>query len=547
MAPDAVSGRPVADRIAAGAAVSLALLLLLRVLRYLTTTLPEPLDAALGEALVFAWLLFVFPLLFAVPHLAALLLLLVAAVVRPALVLRREQGRQRLRPWFHAFLWCELALNHYLLDLNPHLALGLAGALLAVEWRSRFDGGRAGAVAVVGAIAAWALVADTLPSRLAGLLFAALLALALADRRVLGLRERRLAVVAAGVGCQVLAAVLPLLVPLHGGTLLGRGLAYSFCESPAAGRLYAAVPEAPTMLPWSFGPHGRGGFVASHRLPDLALEERLRLFSDDFHGRLEWLTCLPDRVFVGMTNTTWQGETRQDHALSFAVADPSDVDRDAAADGVGHGIVHDPKRGALYFVSENRPDVVRLDLASGEREAVLPELARHRRFPSFTVGPRSFHAGRDSFFLSEWFGGRQTHEVHLASERRRGSYDHRNGGALGTTVDEAWGRLFVVGLWGMEVFDIASGEVIERVRLGTLPRSPAIDEERGLVYVASTATGEIRVFDRASLAPLGAIAVGYGARIPHFSTAADRLLAGSAFAYYAWDGGALAERFGVAP
>ena len=86
-----------------------------------------------------------------------------------------------------------------------------------------------------------------------------------------------------------------------------------------------------------------------------------------------------------------------------------------------------------------------------------------------------------------------------------------------------------------------------RRRLGALSRSPAIDERRGLVYVASTAEGTIRVFDRETVEPLGSIAVGFGPRIPHFSALTDRLLSGSSLAYYSWDGEALAARFGVSP
>ena len=122
---------------------------------------------------------------------------------------------------------------------------------------------------------------------------------------------------------------------------------------------------------------------------------------------------------------------------------------------------------------------------------------------SLVVGPQSYHAGRDSLFMTEWFGGTHAYEVDLETRSRRTLYAHRNGGALGITVDETFGRLYVVGVWGMEVFDIATGDVVGRKRLGTLSRSPVIDETRGLLYVASTAEGRIRVFDHASLKQLG--------------------------------------------
>lgn len=543
--------RPIADHVAAAAAIVLAVLLLSRVVRYLPLPLPESLDAALGTALIGAWLLFIFPLLLLPWHLTIAALLAGAVCVRPRAGFVRAAGpggSWQLRPWLHALVWAELVLNHALLDVNPHLALAVAIGFAGVALDARLAGARAGdrhyAIVVTLVFALWILRADTWADGAAGLLFAALLWWLLRGaKRVLGTRERRLAVLLAGAACQLVAAGLPILLPLHGGTPLGRGLAYSFCESPAAGKFFAAVPEAPTMLAWSLGgAHGRGGFVAMYDLPDLANEKRLTFFSADFYGRFEWVQCLDDRVYVGMTNTTWQGDTRQDHAMAFDIADPRSFEPDVTGGGTGHGIAYDRRRGALYFVSENRPAIVRLDLATGAREEVMQGVPAKKWFLSLVVGPTSVSAARDSLFLAEWFGGTHAYEVDLETQYVRHTYPHRDGGALGLAVDEEMRRLYVVGVWGMEVFDLDTEELVARRRLGLLPRSPAIDAKRGLVYVASTGDGRIRVFDRETLEPRGSIPIGFGPRIPLYS-ATDRLLASSAAATWWWDGDWLGERY----
>ena len=540
--------RPITDWIAAAAALGLASLLLLRVARYLPITPPEALDVALGNVLIFAWVLFIFPLLVAPWHLAGIALFIVSACVFPRIALRIGPDGWHLRPYVHALVWAECALNHYLFDVNPHLALAMVGGLLGLELQARVlrVGDLRGAHGAVSLLGVWTLLSSTYADAAAGLAFLAVLWLAMMVPRTLGLRERRLLVLLSGAGAQLLAAAIPLLLPLHGGKELGRGLAYSFCESPAAGKLFVAVPETLSMHQWSLaGAHGAEGFVAQYDLPNLDDRKELRFFSEDFYGRLEWVTCLDDRVYVGMTNATYRGRLWQDHAMSFLIANPESF-RPSLMDGnSGHGIAYDPSRESLYFVSENQPVVGRLNIRTGKRERALVDAPLEKPFLSLIVGPTSYYAGRDSLFITEWLGGTHAYEVDLETGTRRTLYAHRDGGALGITVDEKMGRLYVVGVWGMEVFDIDSGKIVARKRLGLLSRSPTIDGSRGLVYVASTVEGKIRVFDQRTLELRGTIAIGHGPRIPHYSSIADKLLSGSSFAYYAWDGGALEGRFGA--
>ncbi len=540
--------RPASDRVFQLSALALAALLLLRVVRYLPLAPPESLDAFLGNALIFAWLLFIFPLLWAPQHLVGLGLLLGFVLVFPRACLVRSEGTWRLRGWLHALVWTELALNHALFDLNPHLAALVAAGWLAFEL-DRVRGGRPpGALplaVLTGLCALWLLRSQVAVDALAGAAFVALL---LATLRPLasrvGVRERRLVLLVGGVACQLGASLLPLLVPAHGGTRLGPGLAYSFCEVPAAGRLFAAIPEALSMRPWSLdGQHGRGGYVAEYDLASLEPLRRLRFFSDAFYGRIEWLSCLDDTVAVGMTNVSVGGRQDQDHAMAFPLADPTAFDPDLFGGGVGHGLAWDARRDALFAVAEDGPEVMRLDRRTGERKRVMQGVPRDLPVVSLIVGPDSIHAARDSLFVTEWFLGTHAYEASLATGERVRAFPHRNGGALGISVDADRGRLYVVGVWGMEVFDIATGALVARRRLGLLSRSPAIDAEHDLVYVASTVEGRIQVFDRDSLEPLGAIAVGHGPRIPHYSDSTRRLFSSSSLAHYVWDGEALAQRF----
>ncbi len=530
-------------------ALALAALLALRVLRYLPLSLPDGLDAGLGEALVAAWLLFIFPLLLLPQHLAALGVLSAAFLIRRSFFVAREGGKWLLRPWAHAFLWLECSLNHYLFDLSPYLALLIVLGFIALErGRLRDSVGRNARFLDAGVVLALALLfafSDTWADAVAIVLFALLLAALLGPgSRLFGSRERRLLVLAGGVSCQLLASGLPLALPLHGGTKLGAGMAYSFCEAPRRQALYAAVPDAPTMTPWSLGkPHGRDGSVVEYRTPDLTLAARHRFFSDEFYGRLEWLLCLDDTVQVGMTNAFFRGRRDQDHAMEFSISDPRRFVPDLLQGGVGHGIAYDAHRDVLYYVSENKPTILRYVRSTGERETVAAEGLQDKPFLSLIVGPSSIHRRRDSLFLTEWFNGTAAYELDLETRKIVRRFLHRDGGALGITVDEDLDRLYVVGVWGMEIFDLETGRLLRRRRLGLLSRSPAIDREHDIVYVPSTTEGKIRLFDRRTLELLGVLPVGHGPRIPYYSEIQQRLFSSSSAAHFFWDGAALAWRF----
>jgi hypothetical protein len=530
-------------------ALVLALLLALRVVRYLPLSLPEALDAGLGQALVASWLLFIFPLLLLPKHLAVLGALSAVFLFRPSFFIAREGGKWLLRPWAHALLWLECSLNHYLFDVSPYLAILIVLGFVALERRRlRGSAGRNARLLDAGVVLALVLLfafSDTWADAAAIVLFALFLGAILGPgSRVFGSRERRLLVLAGGVSCQLLASGLPIALPLHGGTELGRGMAYSFCEAQNRRSLYAAVPDAPTMVPWSLGkPHGIDGYVAEYRTPELSPVAQHRFFSDEFYGRLEWLLCLDDTVQVGMTNVYFRGRRDQDHAMEFSISDPRSFVPDLLQGGVGHGIAYDERRDVLYYVSESKPTILRYVRSTGEREVVAAEGLQDKPFLSLIVGPRSIHRRRDSLFLTEWFNGTVAYELDLETRKIVRRFPHRDGGALGITVDEDLDRLWVVGVWGMEVFDLETGRLLGRRRLGLLSRSPAIDREHDIVYVPSTTEGKIRLFDRRTLELLGVLPIGHGPRIPYYSDTQQRLFSSSSAAHFFWDGAALSWRF----
>lgn len=528
------------------AAAALLLLVSLRFVRYLPLELPEPLDALLGLGLVVSSFSFLYPMLGAPVHALALLAVAVLAALAPRRVLASAARPWHLAPWLHALVWVELLLNHYLLDLNPYLALLLVVGWLAVEvdrigWLGA-PGHRGLAAAAALAALALGVGADTPADMAASVVFApGVWWLLRAGPSWFGVSERRLLVVVLGIGCQLLAAALPLLVPMHGGTRLGEGLAYSFCEAPTRPSLFAAIPQAPTMRQWSLGSaHGMGGYVAEYDADTLVERARHRFFSATFHGRLEYLLCLDDSVQVGMTNATIDGRRDQDNAMAFSLDEPRRFERDLLGGGVGHAVAYDRARDALFYVSENKPNVVRVERTSGRRELLDP--LRTGRF-ALVVGPQSVHRARDRLYVTEWLNGHYAHELDLGSLAVTRSFAHRNGGAPGIAVDEELDRLYTVGIWGMEVFDLTTGTLIARKRLGFPSRSPAIDRANDLVYVPSTVEGKIRVFDRHSLEMLGAIAIGYGPRLPYLSPSRGRLYASTSRAHYYWTTTALAARF----
>jgi hypothetical protein len=215
---------------------------------------------------------------------------------------------------------------------------------------------------------------------------------------------------------------------------------------------------------------------------------------------------------------------------------------------MGHRLAHDPKRDRVIYVPEWGAGIATYDRATGEaRRLHLPRQFGLERLlvrqGSYELAPTGVHAGRDSLFLSEWIAGRSVLELDLEKLEIVKRYALNDGGSLGVTVDEAYDRIYVAGLWGFSAWDLSTGRVVMRRRLGLLNRYPVISETAGLIYVPSTVAGRIYVFDRETLALKGVIPIGFGVRLAHVSEETERLCASSSRKAFCWTTKEISDAF----
>jgi len=141
---------------------------------------------------------------------------------------------------------------------------------------------------------------------------------------------------------------------------------------------------------------------------------------------------------------------------------------------------------------------------------------------------------RDRLYVADWLHGRWINAIDLDTLELTGRLGAHSGGSLGTTADVVRDRLLVASIWGLEVFDLATGRVIARKRLGLMARPPVIDEPRGVLYVSSTVDGKLRVLDLDDYSLLAQIPIGMGVRHPYLSADGQRLFASSNGGQFVW-------------
>jgi hypothetical protein len=208
--------------------------------------------------------------------------------------------------------------------------------------------------------------------------------------------------------------------------------------------------------------------------------------------------------------------------------------------------VWDRKRDAVYYSSEFSNILVREDRRTGivdhdvGRRLIPPSAPDWFAFGVWLPGSLcmdydAIDPARDSLFVGNWLTGSTIYEIDLERLALRATYHPNNGGNSGITVDPAHGRLLVTSMWGLDAIDLASGRVVTRVRLGFGSRTPVVDDANDRVYVASNIEGKIWILDQNTLALVGALAVGKGARTPFVSATAGKLFGSSDQAYYWWD------------
>jgi len=548
---------------AAWCGVCMALLVLLIGARWLRYAWPSPgpgLDHVLGELMVFDQQAFLWPWAYTTLDariLVVALLVLVAGVHRrlPGWLVVRRADRWGLTPLavsllFGLMLWC-----HYLFDLNPTLAF--AGAISCALLFLAERGGTSGrlflalsACFLVGMLLRAHDVADRI-TLLAWTLFLVTTwtIRAHVDRRHLGLVR-----IAAIFPANLLAASLPLFMPAHGGTLFGKGLAYSFCEIPARGALYAAVPGCGSVD--ATYERCRDGSIVEYDVKTMQATARYTFFSPDFHGRLEQLLCLDDEVQVAVQDLTYQGRNVVSGVLAFPPENPRKFGVLTSDRGIGTTIAYDAAHDALFYGGEFDNPLVRYDRRTQAFDDDFgPEFARPWHEPvslqanngSLVIAAGCIHPRRNRLYVTEWMQGRYVYAVDLTTLKVVGRYDVGGGGALGVTVDPDRDRLFVSSLWGLEVIDLGTDRIVDRKRTGLGNRPAVLDARRNRLYVSSMVEGKIRIFDRDTLELIGQLPIGFGSRYPHLTSDGRHLVASSLTGHYYWNADTLVSEDAPSP
>jgi len=544
--------------------------LLARMVHFASPRLPPSLDRVVG------WLMHAQLIVYmnTVRHSRVLLMLgvilLAVAAFFPRWSVGSTQGKRHLRTWFRSFLWAGVALGNVALDATPYVALwcwgtlpiGIFGGRLrrvakprSRRWASTLLGGGLAGAAVffaksavdVLALAVWGavvLLAGALVSRIASF-------------------DVMTALVAALGALQLTVTHAPLLWAGGGGRELGQGYAYSFCEAPDRSRILAVVPSCGGSSELT---DCMGGHVVEYEARTDRELARRDPFSPALFGRALHLLCLEDRVQLGMAQTMILGRFWRESVIELTPEDgaKSRVSGDLVGGAVGHRMVFDPGTDSVFYVSEWSGIIHRWNrgrnewrtdagrFLEDEAAGVSPEQqARHATALFMLDVPMSLqteidavHPARGTVFFAEWLSGSRIFEVDTSTLDLRHVYDSHNGANHSLAVDVELDRLLVSGLWGVEVFDLASGRLVARRRLGVGPRLPLIDSLHDLVYVPTTYGGGIWVLDRHSYEVLGRIDVGNGGRNGLISSDGRMLYASSARAHFRWDTASLAARIG---
>jgi hypothetical protein len=505
-----------------------------------------------------------------------LVLLLFLVVFRRKSVWAGEGGARRLRPWVFALSGILFLVHHSFYDADPDvarvawptLAVVFGACVLSQIERNRANGRfrgllRALAVASVAGsvliLLASAAAAPTLPVALGLTLWALWLLVAafLCATRVPLQDALLFSLVVLPVCTYAIPATLVSMVPAlreeGAETVEEGGYAYSFCERPEQGQLFLTMPVGATGDLASLA----AGYVVELSGPDHSTRTRHDFFGPTFYGGLRQLLCLGDVVQVTMNRSFRERRETVSNVFEFRGEDPQHFRStvfDAATrtergwDLLGHVAAHDITGNSVYYVSEWSRTIDRLDLRTGEVELDAVDFADAPRVaPAVASGlitrAGAIHATRGSLYVSEWLDGSLIYEIDLESRRVLRTFDTFDSGSFGLMVDEERDRLLATNLWGLNVIDLESGELVSRRRLGPGPRSPLPDARRGLVFVPTTFGGDVWVLARDDLRVLGRVASGVGGRAAYITLDGRSFLASDDFGVYRWRLDALTERF----
>ena len=288
------------------------------------------------------------------------------------------------------------------------------------------------------------------------------------------------------------------------------------------------------------------GYVAEHDLARLTRKVEHRFSSETFSGRLVHPVCLKDTVQVCSARGVFDGRYQQEFVLEFDKEDPSQFNPSIyGEESFGAVCAYDVRHDAVFYGAEFDLRLYRKDLATGELRnmaaSIYGEDVDPDQFGSHLVHAGDFHDERDTVFYVQWLAGSKIFEIDRTTFELRQEYSAHNGGNHASVVDAPMNRIYAAGVWGIDVLDIPSGEVVFRHRLGLGCRMPVVDEVHDLVFVPTT-IGRLWVLDRRGPSVLGFMTLLGGGRNA-FLTSTGKLLASSEQAYYAWDTAALNRFF----
>lgn len=522
-----------------------------RWLRYSTWSETPVVNGALREILVVDGQVFLWTWAYSRVMFPAALLALALIVVGlhrrlPGRVVRRAGGLWTLTPLGTSMVLGAMVWVHYLFDLNPNVARLCAASLVLASAGQQLRLFETLPRAVVPAawslfFAAWLVTGGDPIERLTIVVWAAVLLITARLALRVGRREVLLLRMLAIVPMNLLPAALPLVAAVHGGTRLGDGLAYDFCEVPGRARLFATVPVCDSVR--TDYDDCRDGHVVEYDLHTLQRVGSYDLFSPGLYGRLEVMVCLRDEVQVAVQSAKVEGRPVGLITLSLPVASPKEFKPTLGGHGLGATIAYDEGHDALFYSAEFSNLIVRYDRRTQQFDDTASQDLLHRwnqpvsleEFNgSLCLHTGSIHPGRNRIYVADWMQGRAAYAIDLTTRRVVARYDVGGGGALGVAVDAERDRLFVSSLWGIEVFDLKTDRLIARKRTGLGNRPVVIDAPRNRLYLSSTVEGKIRILDRDTLDVMGQIPVGVGSRYVHLSADGQYLFGSSASAHYAW-------------
>lgn len=476
------------------------------------------------------------------------LLVVLPALLLLPLIFRRwffygDEGRWGIRGWVYLAVWPVVITFHFIFDINPYIST-VAFVTIPFLVFDRIFPKKLNAP-LLNALMKWSFI----PVMLIFLPFATnsvdILAVILLGGfffiikrwgfRLFFKENLFLSILTVPLP-QIFASIFPLLVPLHGGTMLGEDPAYSFCESPKNGHIFVSVPQCSAMSTPEEVLHEKPckkGYIAEYDR-DLSLVEKHRLFSDSFYGRIEMLECMEDSVVGAVTILMKDGEFFEENVVEMFPEKRAIRLFFDKFKYMGSDFVYDEKNDVLFFVSENTSLIFKYDRKTDTVDRTVGDVMRKYGALSNITDLRAIHYGRGSFFATEWFKGSRVYEISTTTSELLNLYHTDNGGGVGIVVDEELDRLYVAGFWGLDVLDIKSTKPVDRIRTGFITRTPAIDKKRNLIFVPSTMEGKIRVLDRNTLELLKTIPIGYEVRKALISKDWDRLFVGTKAGSFYW-------------